>query len=63
MQTLDELAKELGLSAEQKSKIQSYIAQLAVELLESIKEDNIQNFDETITSLTSPSETEPTPKP
>ena len=51
MQTIDELAKELNLTPEQLAKIQQYINQLAVELLESIKFDNDRNFDETINNL------------
>lgn len=51
MQTIDELATELKLSDAQKTAVQNYISLLVVELLESIKEDNISNFDETISSL------------
>lgn len=51
MQTIDELAKELNLTPEQSVKIQQYINELAVELLESIKFDNDRNFDETINNL------------
>ncbi|MBP9817349.1 hypothetical protein KBC75_01155 [Candidatus Shapirobacteria bacterium] len=51
MQTIDELATELKLNPEQVEKIQHYINKLVVELLESIKEDNDRNFDETIANL------------
>lgn len=51
MQTIEELAKELGLTPEQASKIQTYINGLLVELLESIKQDHIHNFEETINNL------------
>lgn len=53
MQTIDDLAKELKLTPEQSTKIQQYINELAVELLESIKFDNDRNFDETISNLKS----------
>ena len=53
MQTIDELSTELNLTTDQVQKIQSYINQLVVELLQSIKEDNDRNFDETISSLQS----------
>ncbi len=51
MQTINELAKELNLTPEQSTRIQQYVNELAVELLESIKFDNDRNFDETINSL------------
>lgn len=51
MQTIDELAKELNLNEDQAAKIQTYINELVIELLLSIKEDNNRNFDETINSL------------
>jgi hypothetical protein len=51
MQTIDDLAKDLNLTPEQSAKIQLYINDLAVELLESIKFDNDRNFDETINNL------------
>ena len=51
MKTFDELAKELNLTPEQKNAVETYFNQLIVELLESIKQDNNQNFDETISSI------------
>ena len=51
MKTIDELTKELNLTPEQSQKIQEYVADLVIELLENIKQDNIKNFDETIESL------------
>jgi hypothetical protein len=51
MKTIDELSKELNLTPEQSQKIQEYVGELVMELLESIKQDNIKNFDETIESL------------
>lgn len=51
MKTFDELAAQLNLTPEQKTTIQVYCNELIVELLESIKQDNITNFDETIKSL------------
>jgi predicted sugar kinase len=51
MKTIDDLILELKLSPIQAEKVQEYMSQLVIELLESIKEDNIKNFDETIDSL------------
>lgn len=51
MQTFDELSKQLKLNPEQKSAIETYFSRLVVELLESIKQDNVQNFDETISTI------------
>ena len=51
MKTIQELGQELGLNEEQTKKLESYMSQLVMELLESIKEDNVRNFDETIKSL------------
>jgi hypothetical protein len=51
MQTIQDFGHTLGLSEEQKLKLEEYITQLVAELLESIKEDNIKNFDETIKNL------------
>jgi hypothetical protein len=51
MQTFIELCDQLKLTPEQKSAMETYISQLVVELLESIKQDNVQNFDETISSI------------
>lgn len=53
MQTLNELADQIKLSDDQKKAITVYLNQIVVELLESIKQDNIQNFDETIKSINS----------
>lgn len=54
MQTFDELSKQLNLTSEQKIAIENYCKELIAELLESIKQDNVTNFDETIKSLSSP---------
>lgn len=51
MQKFDELSQQLALTPEQKKAIEAYLSQMVVELLESIKQDNIQNFDETISSV------------
>jgi hypothetical protein len=51
MQTIEELSAELKLTPEQLSGVKSYINGLLIELLESIKEDHIRNFDETIGKL------------
>lgn len=51
MKTFDELVKELKLNPDQSQKIQLYINELVIELLESVKEDIVQNTDETISNL------------
>jgi hypothetical protein len=51
MQTFNELSKELKLTPEQSAAIEAYCSEMVVELLESIKQDNVQNFDETISSI------------
>jgi len=51
MQTIDQLAKEIGLNTNQKVQVQAYLNDLIIELLESIKQDNLTNFDETISTL------------
>ena len=56
MQTIDQLAKEIGLNDSQKHQVESYFAGLVIELLETIKQDNIQNFDETINTISPPPE-------
>jgi len=55
MQTFKALSQQLKLTPEQASAVEIYFSQLVVELLESIKQDNIQNFDETISSINSKS--------
>lgn len=51
MQTFNELSQQLKLTPAQSQAIEAYFAQVIIELLESIKQDNIQNFDETISSI------------
>lgn len=51
MQTIDELIKDLNLTPEQSEAIKAYINGLLIELLESIKQDHIKNFEETIDKL------------
>lgn len=53
MKTIDDLIKELKLNPDQAQKVQEYMSELVIELLQSIKEDNIKNFDETMDSLRS----------
>jgi DNA-directed RNA polymerase sigma subunit (sigma70/sigma32) len=55
MKTIKQLSDELKLTPEQQSGIEKYCSELAIELLKSIKDDNAENFDETIQSLNSPS--------
>lgn len=51
MQTIDELCAKLKLNPQQVDILKAYITELIVDLLESIKQDNIRNFDETIDNL------------
>ncbi len=51
MQTIDELCTDLKLDQNQVDTLKAYITELIVDLLESIREDNLKNFDETIESL------------
>jgi hypothetical protein len=53
MQTIEELTQQLKLTPEQADGVKDYINGLLVELLESIKQDHIKNFDETINNLKS----------
>lgn len=54
MQTINELSQELGLTPEQSTKIQEYLTSLIVEMLQSLRDENSRNFDETIESLRDP---------
>lgn len=51
MQTIDQLIQELKLTPQQAEGVKNYINGLLVELLDSIKQDHIKNFDETINNL------------
>lgn len=51
MQTIEELTQNLKLTPEQSVAIETYINGLLIELLESIKQDHIKNFEETIENL------------
>lgn len=51
MKTIEELTQELKLTPEQALGVKAYINGLLIELLESIKQDHIKNFDETINNL------------
>ena len=51
MQTIEELIADLNLTPDQAEGVKEYINNLLVELLESIKQDHINNFDETIHNL------------
>lgn len=54
MQTIEELITEQKLTSEQSSAIKNYFEELVVELLESLKQDNLQNFEDTIASIRKP---------
>ena len=58
MQTIQQLSDQLKLTPDQKIGVETYCSQLALELLESIKQDNVQNFDETISTISSQVETQ-----
>ena len=51
MQTFKALSQQLKLTQEQETAIEAYCSEMVVELLESIKQDNVANFDETINSI------------
>jgi len=51
MQTIEELSQSLKLTSEQSQAIETYINGLLIELLESIKQDHIKNFEDTIENL------------
>ena len=51
MQTFKALSTQLKLTKEQEAAIEAYCSEMVVELLESIKQDNVQNFDETISNI------------
>ncbi|MGI5841584.1 MAG: hypothetical protein ACOX6N_05200 [Patescibacteria group bacterium] len=51
METIDDICRQLNLNEEQTRQLKSYISNLVIELLESLKQDNIKNFDETIRGL------------
>lgn len=53
MQTFDELVAELKLTREQSVKIQQYLNELVIELIEGVKEDIIKNAEDTISNLQS----------
>lgn len=53
MQTFEELAHELKLDSKQSQAVKAYFENLIVELLESLKVDNLENFDDTIRSVKS----------
>jgi len=53
MQTLDQIITTLKLNRQQSEIIKKYFEELTVELLESLKQDNLQNFEETISSIKS----------
>jgi len=51
MQTIEQLTQDLKLTEDQSKAIEIYINGLLIELLESIKQDHIKNFEETIDNL------------
>ncbi len=51
MQTIEELIQEQKLTPEQSAAVKKYFEGLIIELLESLKQDNMQNFEETINSI------------
>ena len=51
MKTIKQLQIDLGLSDQQAEKISQYLNELVIELLDGLKSDTIDNFDETIEAL------------
>ena len=51
MKTIDELIGELKLDEKQAAILKSYFEDSVIELLYSLKQDNLQNFEETINSI------------
>jgi hypothetical protein len=51
MQTLKDLATQLKLTPESTAKLEQFVSQLVIELLESIRDENNRNFNETIDNL------------
>lgn len=51
MKPIEELMSELDLNETQATGVKEYINELLINLLESIKQDHIKNFDETINDL------------
>jgi len=51
MKTIKQIQSELKLSDHQTREISVYINELVIELLGSLKEDTIANFEETIEAL------------
>ena len=51
MKTIKQLQIELGLSDQQVKKISQYLNELVVELLDGLKQDTIDNSEETIEAL------------
>jgi len=51
MKTIDELCQELSLDEKKSTLLKDYVNQLVVDLLKSLRKDNISNFDETIEAL------------
>lgn len=53
MQTIDELGADIKLNPEQLAVVKQYVSLLVLELLDSLKQDNVKNFDETIENFKS----------
>ena len=51
MKPIEELMSELKLTPDQAEGVKAYINSLLIDLLESIKQDHIKNFEETIDNL------------
>lgn len=51
MKTIEELIQELKLNPEQSALVKTYFEDIVIELLESLKQDNLQNFEDTISSI------------
>jgi len=51
MKTIEELCNELKLNQKQRQAIKNYLTFFVIDMLESLKEENTTNFDETIKEL------------
>ncbi|MBU4210427.1 hypothetical protein KKC08_04110 [Patescibacteria group bacterium] len=51
MKTIDDLCRELKLNEKQRQAIKNYLTFFVIDMLESLREENTTNFDETIKEL------------
>ena len=51
MKTIEELCNELKLNQKQRKAMKDYLTCFVIDMLESLREDNVSNFNETIKEL------------